>query len=838
MATVKINGKEITVNDGTLILDAARDAGYHIPTFCYQADLVGLGSCRMCLVEIEGQRKLQPSCVTPVLDGMAIQTESPTVVSARSSMLEFLLANHALDCPVCDKGGECELQDMVYKYGPRKGRHAEKKHRFHEKDYVISPVIVKNSNRCVQCTKCVRVCQEVVGRGVLGALGRGEEQEETSFYRSMLDCDQCGNCIEVCPVGCFMRLPYRYKSRPWDLKGTDTICPYCATGCRMVIEERDGEVVRSRAQLGVGLNSETLCARGRFGYDFINSPDRLTWPLVKKFGKLEPATWEETFDFIRDRLTGISGDKVGGIASSRLTNEELYLFARLFRTGLKSPNIDTDKRWEPAAVKAFASATGMSEGGVSVFDCMEADSVFIVGTHLSDENPVVDYIVRRLSALRGTNVIIASPRAMKLDSSATNKLRHAPGAERQLLISLCLSLGRLSDKLSAHAGLASLRGAGPEADLGTVGVTDDEVEAVARKLNASESVSIIAGTGFLRFPDANGPLAVLVDALRSAGKKVNVLPVLDRCNQRGAWEMGVHPDLGPGYSEVRTKGIGAGEMLDAASSGKLDALYVVGEDLVSGSRDEKAAIEALSRLKFLIVEDIFFTETAKLADVVLPGASYAEKEGTFTNQEGRVQSIKRLFAPPGQSKSDLEIIGTILKAFTGTSPTTTRRSAPVFAELRKEVPMYGDVDLEFVNKKNTDDKLDNKAALIKASTHKIQAVSPPLGSGAVTGSGDFTLITGNHLFHSGRLSRKSDILSGLLKEAVVEVSAEDAARLGLKSGEKVRVKGGGYEAVLTLTTKAGTRSGVAFIAENYLDVHVVKLFGKGSHLGRVEISRA
>ena len=213
MATLTINGKEITIEDGTLILDAARQIGYDIPTFCYFKRLSSIGSCRMCLVEIEGQKKLQPSCVTPVMQDMVVHTESPNVVSARAAMLEFLLSNHALDCPVCDKGGECELQDMVYRHGPREGRIAEGRNRFHEKDYVLSPVIVKNSNRCVQCMRCVRVCSEVVGVNALGAVGRGVDQEETSFVKGTLDCDHCGNCIEVCPVGCFMRLPYRYKAR-------------------------------------------------------------------------------------------------------------------------------------------------------------------------------------------------------------------------------------------------------------------------------------------------------------------------------------------------------------------------------------------------------------------------------------------------------------------------------------------------------------------------------------------------------------------------------------------------------------------------------------------------
>jgi NADH-quinone oxidoreductase subunit G len=838
MATVTINEKEIIVEDGTLILNAARDAGYNIPTFCYQADLAGIGSCRMCLVEIDGQRKLQPSCVTPVLHGMKIFTDSPVVTSARASMLEFLLANHALDCPVCDKGGECELQDMVYEYGPGKGRHAEKKNRFHEKDYILSPVIVKNSNRCVQCMKCVRVCDEVVGVNVLGAIGRGEQQEETSFFREYLDCDHCGNCIEVCPVGCFMRLPYRYKTRPWDLKGVDTICPYCATGCRMVVEERDGTVIRARAQLGVGLNSETLCARGRFGYDIVNSDGRLTTPLVRRSGRLEPASWEEALGVIKENLKTADPSKVGGVASPRITNEELYLFQKLLRGVLRSPNVDSS-RWSPSAVKSFVSATGMNEGGVSVFDCMEADSVVVIGSHLSYENPVTDYIVRRISATRNTKLAIVSPRGMKLDSSAALSLRHLPGTEKEVLDAVSSYIGgKNAKKLGGHSGLGSISGVGTEALLGVAGVNAADIEALANTLGGAATVSIIAGTEFLRFPRGTEGLVLLVDILKSLGKKVSIMPALDRCNQRGAWEMGLHPGFGPAYTAVKEAGLSYDDMLEKAFIGELECLYVIGEDTVAEHRDTAFVTEALSKLKFLVVQDIFLTDTAKVADVVLPGATTVEKEGTVTNQEGRVQAISRLMRPPGIAKSDLEIVAAIGELFDPAFVPDARGAVSIFDEIRREAGMYKEVDLAFNNKRNVNDKLDNKESLVKGSgvtlnTERVK-VAPIV---AVDEAASFILVTGNHLFHSGRLSGRSKILSGLLKGPVVEISSADASELGLSSGDKVRVKSDSCEAELLLATMSGSKNGVAFIAENFIDVPVNRFFEKGLSAAKVSITR-
>ncbi|CAB1059937.1 NADH-ubiquinone oxidoreductase chain G (EC [Olavius sp. associated proteobacterium Delta 1] len=837
MPTVRINGTEISVDEGTLILDAARRSGFYIPTYCYQVDLIGIGACRMCIVEIEGQPKLVASCVTPVMNGMNIFTESEKVNAARSAMLEFLLANHGLDCPVCDKGGECELQDYVYKYGPHTGRFAETKYRWHEKDYIISPVIVKNSNRCVQCMKCVRVCQEIVGRDVLGGLYRGEHQEETSFFRGMLDCDQDGNCIEVCPVGCFMRLPFRYKTRPWDLNSADTICPYCATGCRMVIEERDGQVIRSRAQLGVGINSETLCARGRFGYDIIHHPDRLTTPLIKRNGKLASATWDEALDLIRQRLLPAEPMKIGGIASARLTNEEHYLFQKLFRRIFNSPNIDSSIRWDPSAVKAFVAAAGMNSGGVSVFDCMATDCVLIIGTHLSDENPVTDYMVRRMARENNTAVLIASPRAMKLDSSARLSIRHLPGAEKEVLTAIARALGNdIWDKVSTSARLAALKEIPPEDCLRAAAVEQDHIDYVAEQLRNAGTVGIMVGTEFLRFPQGCAGLALLTEVFKTLEKPATVVPILDRSNQRGAWEMGVHPEFASGYRNAAQPGLGHAAMFAAAEKGDLESLYIIGEDPLAACPDQDFVKSALSGANFLLVQDIFMTATARMADCVLPGSCFAEKDGTFTNQEGRVQAIKRLMKPPGKAFCDREIIAAIGRLYDPAFTPRTKSSAPVFEEIRQQIGMYRDVNLDFVNKRNEDNDLDNQEALIKPAAVEVNAdfltLPAPAGADEET---LFTLITGNHLFHSGRLSRKSELLNRLLQEPVVEISLEDATALGLAGGEKVRVKGNHYEAVLKLKTKRGSKSKVAFIDENFEKGAVNRFFASGVFWAKVSI---
>ncbi|MBI5238491.1 MAG: NADH-quinone oxidoreductase subunit NuoG [Deltaproteobacteria bacterium] len=838
MVTVKINGKEMTVEDGTLILDAARSAGHEIPTFCYQADLMGIGSCRMCLVEIEGQKKLQPSCVTPVLHGMSILTDTPQVATARAGVLEFLLANHALDCPVCDKGGECELQDAVHKHGPRHGRHAEKKFKFHEKDYMLSPVIVKNSNRCVQCQKCVRVCREVVGANVLGSMNRGDHQEETSFLRRFLDCDHDGNCIEVCPVGCFMRLPYRYKARPWDLKGADSVCPYCATGCRILIEERDGVVMRSKARLGVGINSETLCARGRFGFDFVNNKDRLKAPLLRKLGRLVPVAWDEAIAAIKDNLGSLVPTRVGGVASARLTNEELYLFQRLMRNSIGTANIDSSSRWDADAVSAFVQATAMNEGGVSVYDCLNADALIIIGSYLTEENPVVDYIVRRISASGRPRVIIASPRAMRLDSSAAVVLRHEPSGERSVLDAIALKLHQANaGRLSQVKDIKTVIDRGLDALLKDSGVDAGALEKAGRIINGAGTVAIFPGTGFLRHLQGISGLGLMRDALSALNKKPLVMPLLDRCNQRGAWEMGAHPRFGPGYSPAEGHGLGSWDMLEAASRREFDALYLAGDDIISSSPDPEFALNAISKVEFLVVQDIFMSKTAERAHVVLPGASFAEKDGTFTNQEGRVQLIKRLLRPPGNAKSDLEIFGSLIHVFANL-PAGKANAGAVFEEIRNEIPAYRKVSLFFNNKRNNNNMLDIKDALVNGFEGRPMAAIAPENAPERDGSYPFRLMAGNALFHSGSLSGMSETLTTLMREPFIELSEEDAAEMGASPCDMVIVKGAHFEACLELKIRKGTMKGVAFVPENFPRAGINRFFKKGGTIACVRITKA
>lgn len=800
---ITIDGKEVEVKPGSFLIDAAKKLDIDIPTYCYHELLPSRpASCRMCLVEIKGSAKLQASCATPVMDGMVIDTNSEAVLKARASQNEFMLSNHALDCPVCDKGGECELQDSVVAHGPHEGKHAEQKHRFHDRDYELSPVIVKDSNRCVQCMRCTRVCTEVVGAEAIGTIGRGHLQEETSFFKTEMDCDQCGMCIEVCPTGCFMRAPYRYSSRPWDNESASVVCTSCGTGCRMTLEQRDGTVMRSLGKLDEGFNSLLLCAAGRFGYDVANSEDRVIHPLVKKNGKFEPVSWAEALKVVKEKL---NGNKVGGIISPKLSNEDHYLFKKLFKNVFKSNNIDSDSRWNSNAVADFISATGIDSTTSDINECLTANTMLVVGGHISDENPVTEYMVRTTTFARPMSLVIASPRGMKLDQNANLSIRNIPGSEGALL-----------------SGVEKLLGGGSaDSEAKTVGVDVDKIQGIADRFKRSEIVSLLVGTDLIRYGSGAKELATLVEKLKSDGKTVFVHPLLDRGNQRGAWDMGVLPN----------DGMGADAMIEAASKGELDTLHIVGEDVINMFPDRKMAVDALDKIKFLVVQDSFMTDTALMADVVLPSATTSEREGTFTNQEGRVQKADVLMAPKGDSLPDYEIIASIGQEID--SSFGPYYAYEIFSDIIGEVGSYSEIkEADF--EENTKGVFTKLTGSLAGSSSKVSGGS---GFKSAAGGGDFTLITGNHLNLSGTETSKSDILSGLVKEAFVELSVSDASSMGISEGDTVKISSNGTEAELTAKVN-GILKGNVFVSENFNDAPVNKFFTKGEILPKVSISKS
>ena len=632
--TFTVDGKKLTAPAGTLLIDACRRAGIEIPAFCYYPGLSLQAACRMCVVRMEKVGKLQTACTTQVAEGQVFITGSPEIAQARKATIELLLGNHPLDCPVCDAGGECELQDMTFKYGAGESLYAEAKHHRDEQQW--SPAVFYDRPRCILCYRCIRMCGEGMDVWALGIHNRGADSVivpnmlGTERGSHQLDCEQCGMCIDVCPVGALTSGSYRYKTRPWEMNHVSTVCTHCADGCKVTLGVRsttDGsEIVRADNRDKSGINGDFLCAKGRFGFDFVESPDRLTQPLVRNAqGKLEPATWEHAIRVAAGKLKEIrdarGGSAIGVIGSNRTTNEENYLLQKFARTVLGTNNIDHERTTDYASfARALAGHPGKT---ASLRDIASACAILLVGGNPTDEHPLLAWLLRTNVRLNRARLYIANSKPIKL--------------ARQAKATLDL-------KSTDYSKFAAL--------------LDEGKSEFSKAIAAEESLIVIFGEEFR---------GAAIDSLIAWGlKRANVRFAYlgDHSNSRGAADMGLLPGLLPGYAPVTAPGAFAEyhnltaapgkslpQMLAASEKGELGALLVVGADPVSCLKLDPAALKST----FLVVQDLFLTETAALADVVLPAASLYEKSGTVTNTFGDIQIVRKA-ADRAQVKPDFEIL--------------------------------------------------------------------------------------------------------------------------------------------------------------------------------------
>ncbi|MDR9777144.1 NADH-quinone oxidoreductase subunit NuoG [Rhizobium hidalgonense] len=842
MLKVTIDGQTLEVEAGSTVLQSALRLGIDIPTFCYMKRLPALASCRMCLVEIEGLRRLQPSCATAVTDGMVVRTNTPLIEETRSSMLDMLLANHPLDCPICDKGGECELQDMVMAYGPRESQFRDDKRVFHSEDIRLSPVIIMNVNRCIQCQRCVRMCEEVVGAVALGTVEKGMDTAVTGFEGSLASCDQCGNCVEVCPVGALMSFPYRYKARPWDLTETDTVCPHCGTGCQLTVGTRKGEFMRVRSTWDEGVNHETLCVRGRFGLDFVASRDRIKRPMIRRDGALVPVSWDEAGDYLRQRLSAVEGKAAGGLASPRLPNEVLYQFQKLMRTAFRTNNIDCSSRWS-TPFDALGPLLGTFYSRTPLDEVIGNNCVLVVGGNVTEENPVTEYLLRDAARRRQTGLLILSARPSRLDADARVVVRALPGGEAASLAAVVASLvaavGQVlpSDVL---AGIDATIGK-PAAETGSEGP-----DRLAAALKEGRSITVLVSVDLLRSPEARATLQQinnLLQVVRLLGKGLAMQFLFDRANQMGAWDMGVLPAVLPGLRAVaddvaRTTlagnwgaeipsepGADLDAILELCVGGRMGALYIVGTDPLIAYPDRGFVTRALGAADLLIVQDAFLTDTAGLAEVVLPAAGYGEETGTFTNNEGRTQTVRKFREPAFEARSNLAIFDFVAALRTQ----VLRPSTPgeIFDEIARLIPAYQGLTL---------DALGADGAFTKAAPTPPGAkfFAPP----PVRTAGDrLMLITGDCLFHNGYLSERSDILNTVANDPYVAMSAQDTAQLGLSDGDLVIVRSAQGDLTTQLKVDRRFPQGLVFVPENYRALRLNGLMRRGEYPCPVEVQK-
>lgn len=682
IVTFTLNGQEIKAPKGDLLIEVAKRAGIEIPAFCYYEGFSLQAACRMCLVEVEKMPKLQPGCTLPVGEGMVVHTESPKVVESRKSMLEFLLTNHPLDCPVCDKGGECELQDMTFRYGAGESRFTEIK--YHENEKQWSPAVYYDPARCILCYRCVRVCDEGLGVGALGLTYRGVHAEITPSHGDHLQCDECGWCIDVCPVGALTSGTYRYKSRPWEMDHVGTICTHCSNGCKTTLSVRNGEIIRANNRDRSGINGEFLCVKGRFGFDFVHHPERLQSPLIRRDGQLVEASWKEALETVAAKFAEIQarGGKFGVVGSNRTTNEENYFLQKFARQGLGTASIDHHRTGDvPTLLDALSGKTGAL---ATIGDLYTAKAALVIGSDLAQQHPLIAFQLRANFRHHQMPLYTVTRGPVREDQYSKRALRAEPGAEMEA------------------------------------------VETLREDLAKHESLTIVFGDSVKG--DALRRLVAFGDSL---GTKVQYVCLVDYSNSRGAMDMGLLPELGPGYHAAESAGMNLDQMLDDAS---LDALWVVGANPL-----ERRGLA--SEAAFVVVHELFLTETAQRADVVFPAASAYEKSGTVTNTCGEVQRLKAGPRIMG-TKPDLEIMGLLAKEMGLNLGIWTNDK--MFEEIRRTVRGYN-------------------VALPVVATGGAAPTMPVNGRVPAPASAELIRSDGDTLFTSGSLGRYSKMLSSVME---------------------------------------------------------------------------
>jgi len=651
-----VDGKKLTAPAGTLLIDACKSAGIEIPAFCYYPGLSLQAACRMCVVRIEKQPKLATACTTTVGEGMVVITESPEIAQARKATLQLLLGNHPLDCPVCDAGGECELQDMTFKYGAAESFYTEPKN--HREEQQWSPVVYFDRPRCILCYRCVRMCGEGMDVFALGIQNRGSSSviapnvpaQLSPENLAQLDCEQCGMCIDACPVGALTSGAYRYKTRPWEMNHVATTCTHCADGCKVTLGVRsvaDGsEILRGDNRDKSGMNGDFLCNKGRYAFDFTNSPERLTTPLVKKNGKLTPVSWEEALAAAAKGLADARDHRgpksVGVIGSNRTTNEENYLLQKFARTVLGTNNIDHHRTADFLTLATALSGTTLADGRQRFASqrCVEkAPALLLVGGDPTNQAPLTAWNIRTNVRQNHARVYVANHEEIKLRRQAKAFLQ--------------------VQQFGYGSFAQYLAGDDTAAEAASIIAQADAMSAFRDAVKGEEKLVVVVGNEV-----RGGELKALVAALPHA--KFAVLG--DYANSRGASDMGLLPDSLPGYQPLAT-GIVAGDysannhpaptepgldllaMFDAAAAGTLAAMYVVGSNPVARYNLDPTSLAKT----FLVVQDLFLTETAALADVVLPAASLYEKGGSITNSYGDLQLVAKAADRAGV-RSDFELI--------------------------------------------------------------------------------------------------------------------------------------------------------------------------------------
>ncbi len=840
LVTLTIDDREVTVPAGTTVLNAAKSVGIEIPTLCYYEKLAPFGGCRICLVEIEKMRGLQTACTTVVRPDMVVRTASPEVLKTRKAILEFLLTNHPLDCPVCDKGGECDLQDFVFKWGPTESRYIEEK-RHKRKAYALSPLIVKDEERCVLCRRCVRYLEEWADDLQLDYFERGRLTRVDTFPGQPFDSVFSGNTIDICPVGALTSRVFRFRARSWELEKVPSVCAYCGVGCNITLDVKTNKLRRISGRENPAVNDGWLCDKGRFAHQYIDSPERITRPLVRKDGELRPASWDEALNLVSQRLREIvreSGPRsVGGVGSATVTNEAAYLFQKFVRTVLGTNNVDHLGRL-PDGARPLPSMT----------EVREADAILLFGADTLEEAPVIELFIRRAANLKGTKVIVANPRRINLTRYGGPWLAYRPGTEVALLNGLAhviLAEGLHKEGRRVAELKEWVKDYPPDKVEEITAVPAETLREAARVLTEAQKAVLIYGPDTVRGPNGQACLTALNNlALLIGAHEPGCLA--QEPNSWGVLDMGLAPHLYPGRQRLDDKvrerlgkrwkaqlpseaGLGLDEMLKAALDGELEALYIMA---ANPAMDHPIGDEALEKLKFLVVQDLFLTETAQLADVVLPAASFAEADGTFTNMAGRVQRLHQALRPLAEVKPHGQIIVDLARVMGqeigATMPLEHYSPQAVMEEIARVAAPYEGLSYGSLGD-------DGIPVTTEGGTRRFAQADfrPPATDAAYP----LALVTGRLLYDRSPLFARSEIMRQLVPEPFVEINPADAETLRIADQDAVTVSSARDSLELRARVSDDIRPGCVFVPLHLNEMPVVALSEAGAAVTWVKVTK-
>lgn len=835
---ITIDGQVSMCPAGSTIYEAAAGAGIHIPTFCHHEKLVPVGACRMCLVEIEGLRGLQTSCSTPVRDGMVVKVHtSPAAVKARKANIEFLLTNHPLDCPVCDKGGECPLQNQALLDGPGQSRYIEEK-RPKNKRYPLGELIVLDQERCVLCWRCIRFLDEWAGDHELDLFGRGASTRIDTFPSRPLASKWQGNTIDICPVGALTSRIFRFEARVWELTETSSVCPMCSVGCNILLGVKNQELRRITPRENMDVNDVWICDKGRFGHAYVDHIDRLKTPLIRQDGELQPATWDEALALVAERLGKTVQDhgpqSVAGLGSTHTTNEANYLFQRFMRSVVGTNNIDHQGR-VPAGVTPLSSLP----------DLEYKDVILLLGFDPSTEAPLIELWIKKAVLRHGATVLVASPRRIELCCYEGPWLGYRPGSDAALMNGLgraLLDTGPEGGARSLHspAGIratnmedlrAWLEPYSPEQVERVSGVPAGTLEQAAETLARAQNPAVLYGPDWVQGAAGEANLSALENLLLLLGGLEAGFVAQDN-NTLGALEMGVLPHILPGGqvlndSKVRGRltsfwggklspvpGLDFEGMVAGGQEDHLKAMWVVGADPVRHSR---SAGDMLGQIPFLIVQDLFMTQTAALADVVFPAASFAEVDGSYTNLTGRWQAVRAAKRPPAEARPDWWIVVELARRMVSEKQRKAWEfsgPASVLDEIAKilgnNLAHYRGLAYDAMDSGGK--QRPQPQRVVRRSFLRVDP--DPLSRDA---NYPLSLVTGHLFYDRGGLLRCSEQVQKLVPDAFVMIYPSDAENLNLSDGDNVSVASSFGELCLILRVSDEVVPGTAFAPLNLSD---------------------